>query len=99
MGEPENGDPIDRPGTALAFAQILNDSLPERHRLSDDEIVLRSMRHDALPKRQLLKEVYQAWRRFGRAQPRGKTFPPLRYAKQLSDNLLGALELLREGEA
>ncbi|MXN66506.1 hypothetical protein GR183_16445 [Stappia sp. GBMRC 2046] len=98
MGEPDGGDPLDGPGTALAFAQMLNDSLPERHRLSDNEIVLRSMRHDTLPKRQLLKEVYQAWRRFGRAQPRGKTFPPLRYAMQLADNLAEALDLLREGE-
>lgn len=60
----ENGDGVDvldRPGSAaLASAQLMNKSLPERHRLSDMRFVIRMDHYDTWSKRKLLKEVYRA---------------------------------------
>ena len=87
----EDGDPLDGPGTAFLFADLLNRTVPERHRLSDTTIIVRSMRHDAMPKRQLLKEVHRGWRALGRYVPRGKVLPPLRVGKAHAEIVVGLL--------
>ncbi len=84
---PDSGDPLDQPGTALMFAHLLNTCVPARHRLSDIEITLRMMRHGAIPKRELLKTLLSAWRELGVKTRRGRRFPPLRYGKQVVDQI------------
>jgi hypothetical protein len=78
----EGDDPLDRPGTALVFAQQLNGSVPARYRLSEFEIVCSMLRRGATSKRELLKTVYRAWRCLGAPARRGTVFPPLRFAKE-----------------
>lgn len=56
-------------------------------RLSEDQILLRLMRYDAMPKRALLTEVYGAWRALGLRARRGQTLPPLRFAKQMIEEV------------
>lgn len=80
-------DPLDRPGTALVFAHILNRCVPERCKLSDIDILQRMIRYDALPKRDLLKELHRAWRALGVRARRGRTLPPLRVAKQVIEQI------------
>ncbi len=87
VGNPSSDDALDRPGTAMVFALVLNRCVPERLRLSDNEILLRVMRYDVMPKRVLLKELYRAWRALGAHPRRGRTFPPLRFAKQVIDQI------------
>lgn len=67
---------VEQPGSAsTVFAHMLNDSLPERFRISDVEMVMATDRFHRLNKRELLKAAYRAWARIGRPKPRGKTFP------------------------
>jgi hypothetical protein len=90
MAENSDGaDVLDCPGSAaLAFAQLLNKSLPERHRLSDMRFVIRMDHYDTWSKRKLLKEVYRAWRALGVRVRRGQTFPPLRFTIRAIDEMI-----------
>lgn len=81
------GDPLDGPGAAILFALFINQHLPQRYKLSETEIEMRMMRHGTLSKRELLKQLYRAWRAIGAPAHRGKKFPPLRFAKQLIEQL------------
>lgn len=83
----DTGDSRDGPGTAILFALLINQRLPQRYKLSDTQIEMRMMCHDTLSKRELLKQLYRAWQAIGAAAHRGKTFPPLRFAKQLIEQL------------
>lgn len=83
----DSDDPLDGPGTALVFAQCLNNSVPERFRLSDIEMIMKMERYSGIPKRVLLKEVFSAWRAINPKARRGKTFPPVRYAKAVLEFL------------
>ena len=58
-------------GSALLLAILINQTLPERHRLSDSEWVWVSWKHQRKTKRELLKETRQAWRSIGFIKPRG----------------------------
>ena len=69
----------DRPGTALAFAIILNNSLPPRLRLADAEAEAFMRPYEIMPKRQLLKTLYRAWREIGAPRRRGWMYPPRRW--------------------
>ena len=69
----------DRPGTALAFAIILNNSLPPRLRLADAEAEAFMRPYEIMPKRQLLKTLYRAWRGVGVPRRRGWMYPPRRW--------------------
>ena len=77
----------DGPGAAILFALWINQHLPQRYKLSDTEIEMRMMRHGTPSKRELLKQLYRAWQAIGVPAHRGKTFPPLRFAKQLIEQL------------
>jgi len=85
-----NGDVLDRPG-ALLLAMLVNNIVPERHRLSDLEFQIRAVRYASTPKRKLLKMVYQGWREIGPPMPRGKTYPSGRILKQRLDQFTDCL--------
>lgn len=90
------GDPLQGPGTALLMARWLDQTLvPKRFRLSETLLMMRLMRHQVTNKRALLKDVYRAWRALGNHKARrGATSPPLRYGKELLEqvNALSAEE-------
>lgn len=90
-GKVDSTDPLDQPSSALAFAQGLNLCVPERYRLSELMMAIRMDRYRTWSKRKLLKEVYRAWRSLGVRVPRGRAFPPLRYAKQTMDGIVECL--------
>lgn len=93
----ESGDPLDAPGTAGLFAIVLNDSMPDRFKLSDTEFVVRMMRYEGISKRQLLKDVYRGWRSVGIHRPRGKLSPPLRVGKERLALLFEVVQRFRDG--
>ena len=87
-----------RPGTALIFASLINDSAPARFRLSEIEIIMRMMRYEGTAKRSLLKLVYRGWRELGRRVPRGYAFPPLRLGTEMAETLFDAIAEAARGE-
>lgn len=87
VGDPQSKDALDQSGSALVFAFVINQCAPKRFRLSDDHILFRSMRYAAMTKRVLLKELYRAWRTLGVSTRRGATFPPVRFAKKIVDEI------------
>jgi hypothetical protein len=68
---PERQRPVRRAGSALVFAQVINQYVPVRYKRSDTDIQIRPMRYDALPKRDLLKQLHREWRSLGAQVPRG----------------------------
>jgi hypothetical protein len=84
-------DPLDQPGSALVCALFFNDRVPDRHRLSDEELVRMTMSAQARAKRDLLKAVYNGWRALGVSAPRGKTLPTPRVLLQRVDHLVHAV--------
>lgn len=87
MAKPLYGDPLDGPGTAMVFVDLLNRTVPKRHRLSDTEILLRIARCETLTKRELLKRLYRDWRSIGANPRRGRIFPRLRFAKDMVEQI------------
>jgi hypothetical protein len=92
----ESDDPLDQPGSARIFALYFNDNIPKRFQLTNTELSIRFDRFLRIPKRQLLKDLYRAWRKYGRSVPRGFTFPPLRFAKTIFDSMPELLNLMQE---
>lgn len=80
-------DRLDGPGTAYLFAYFLNLAVPKRFRLSDGETANRIISYGCLPKRELLKRTYQAWRALGKDVRRGRTSPPLRWGKSTVEQI------------
>lgn len=72
----DDPDGPDRPGTALLIADLIERSLPPRLRLPEGVWLMRMMHYDGTPKRQLLKELFCAWRDAGIPRRRGFTYPP-----------------------
>ncbi|MDO6965230.1 DUF5681 domain-containing protein [Rhizobium alvei] len=66
-----DGTPLTEPGSALVLAMVLDRCIPPRLRLSDHDWIRRSMKYEIIPKRELLKQLYDAWRRLGRPKARG----------------------------
>ena len=95
--KPDSDDPLDGPGTALLFAQVLNDGLPGRFKLDDSSLIGRMMRLECIPKRQLLRDLYQGWQSIGLSTRRGRLFPPLRYGKTIVALLLELVRRVRNG--
>ncbi|MCI5074034.1 hypothetical protein [Oricola sp.] len=81
-GDGDGGSASDVPmaeqagSASTAFAMMLNDSMPERFRMSTLEMVFVTDRHHRLTKRELLKTTYRAWAAIGQPKPRGTTLPP-----------------------
>ncbi|MGH6826170.1 DUF5681 domain-containing protein [Methyloceanibacter sp.] len=96
-GDLDSDDRFNKPGTALLLATILNQSVPDRLKLSDDEITAKMLRYAHIPKRQLLKDVYRGWRSLGARPPRGKVFPPLRIGKERVELFYELLRRWKDG--
>jgi hypothetical protein len=91
-----SNDPLDGPGSAFIFADFINKHAPERFKLCETRIMMRLDRCGVTPKRVLLKQVYRAWRALlGHGVRRGAMMPPLRFAKQVMEQI----NKLRESDA
>ncbi|MBX3521613.1 MAG: hypothetical protein KF807_00245 [Xanthobacteraceae bacterium] len=66
---------VDTVSLSLLLAMMIDIRLPKRCQLSETEYVMRYAKLSGMPRRQLLKEVYQAWKALGATIPRGQTFP------------------------
>jgi hypothetical protein len=89
-------DLLDGPGTGYIFADFINRHVPNRFRLSEVRFEMRMDRCRVTPKRELLKQVYRAWRALlGLGVRRGGMMPPLRFAKQVMEQI----NELRESDA
>lgn len=66
-----------KPGGAGLSARLMEHGLPPRLRLTEGQWVRRMIDYGRLPQRQLLKQLYAAWRAVGAARPRGFLYPDL----------------------
>jgi hypothetical protein len=64
--------------TALVIAQLFNDSVPRRLRLSEGAFMSRILENEIMTKRTLVKALYQGWREVDLPMRRGAIFPPWR---------------------
>ena len=94
----DNPEGADQPGTALLFAIILDNGVPARFRLAEADWIERMMRYDTMPKRELLRAVYRAWKELGRRVPRGRTLPPLRWGEQTAATVLDMASDIQSGD-
>jgi hypothetical protein len=62
--------------SALVMAQLIDHCVPARFRLSESDWHLRTMKFGHIPKRDLLAQLYTAWRAIGIPKPRGYLTPP-----------------------
>jgi hypothetical protein len=58
--------------SAALIADVLNQHMYTRFRLDDVRMIMEMMRNEHMTKRELLKEVYRGWRRFGLDLRRGQ---------------------------
>lgn len=84
---PVSGDPLDKAGTAMVFIDLLNRTVPKRHRLSDTDILRRIAKYQTMTNRALLRQLYRDWRSLGGRPRRGTIFPPLQFAVDLMEKL------------
>jgi hypothetical protein len=86
-------EPLIKPGAAELLAMVLERFIPARLRLPNGEWLWRTTRADIIPKRELLKLVFEGWRRLGWPLPRGFVFPEMETMKRLIER---AFELARD---
>jgi Family of unknown function (DUF5681) len=90
----------DLPYSAGVAALMLNDGLPERVRLSDDDIFWRVYRYERIPRLQLLKQIFAAWRALGRKVPRGTILPPVgRFMDAFDERMTMVRQFMAEQQA
>lgn len=77
-----DGEPLTEPGGADLLAMVLDQQMPPRLRLSEWEWTWRMMKAEGLPKRVLLKQLYEGWRKLGHPHPRGYVFPDMSRVKR-----------------
>lgn len=70
-----DGTPLTEPGSAMLRVMVIDRFVPQRYRLSDNDVVNKLSQYKGTPKRQLLKQLYAAWRDVGIPQPRGYVSP------------------------
>lgn len=75
---------------------LMERAIPPRLRLTDAQWVWRGMKFDTMPKRVLLKKLYEAWRQAGSPHPRGYIFPDLDVAREKIELII---HLVREIKA
>lgn len=90
-------DSLDGRGGALLFAIMIDRFVPDRYKLDDGVFMLKTMRYQGIPKRQLLKDLYRGWRSLGMHLPRGKVFPPLRAAKLMLELYFEVRQRMKDG--
>ena len=76
-------DELQYHNTAFIGAQALNQKVPLRFRLTSDQIQILVRRYEVIPKRQLLKQLFRAWREFGLPRRRGWMLPPFKMEANL----------------
>lgn len=87
----------DRPTGSLLLAMALNETVPQRFRLTDMQMIDRVWRQERLSKRELLKQIYGEWRRLGINLPRGFVFPSLERVQAMLGFGLDVLAALKDG--
>jgi len=81
--QPDDGNPLEGPGSAAILATVLDGSLPPRLQMKDVLIWFRIDSYSRHPKRWLLKEFYAGWQKLGRTVRRGQLFPKLGVGKRI----------------
>lgn len=66
-----DGSALNEPGAALLMFDLLQRTLPKRLQLSDNDLLLRIMKLGGATKRDLLKRLFEGWRKVGMPRPRG----------------------------
>ncbi|MFD0916869.1 hypothetical protein ACFQ14_10665 [Pseudahrensia aquimaris] len=74
-GSDNHSDEVFQGGSARLICMLIDQTLPERHRVSDDDWIRHEWLHRQKTKRELLKEVRRAWRSIGKSVPRGALTP------------------------
>ncbi|MGB3502894.1 MAG: DUF5681 domain-containing protein [Mesorhizobium sp.] len=95
--EPDGTDVGNGPGSAFLFATIINRSLPPRLQMTELDLIVRMDHFACHPKRWLLKQVYDAWRRLGKKVKRGTTFPMLGAGVKQIEFITRTLLAIRDG--
>ncbi|MEM7061463.1 MAG: DUF5681 domain-containing protein [Pseudomonadota bacterium] len=93
-----NEDFSDGPGSAMIFALTIDRGLPERLKIDDTELILRTMKYNATPKRALLKQLTEGWRECGVKSRRGRTFPSARFARDSLSFAVDFVNAVTRGE-
>lgn len=81
----------------MLLATIFNNSVPDRFKLGDSEFTVRMGRYRAIPKRQLLKDLYCGWRSVDVRLRRGFVSPPLSFGKRLAEFSWDVAERIKDG--
>jgi hypothetical protein len=92
-----NGEPLTEPGSAALLSFLLERGVPPRLQLSDTERVLKMMKFERIPKRELLKLLFSAWQRLRSPYPRGFISPNLTYTKRYLGLLFDLIRSIRDG--
>ena len=71
------GDAPIKAGAAGLLAMLLDNGLPPRLKLPDIQWVFPALKYESMPKRKLLKQLFEAWRKLGHPLPRGHLSPDL----------------------
>jgi len=91
-------DILDGPESAMIFAHVLNNHLPERLKIDDTEIMMRMMKYDVTSKRVLLKQLTKGWRECGIKSRRGFKFPSARTAHNRLSFFADFFRAMKSGE-
>ena len=92
-----SGEPLTEPGSAGLMSIVLDGGVPPRLQLSETQRALKMMKYESMPKRELLKRLFSAWRRLGSPRPRGYVSPNLTYTEKYLRLLFGLVSSVREG--
>ena len=84
----------DGPSGAHLIATVLNKTIPQRLRLTDDIIIDRLMQRAKVSLRELKKETRAAWARAGHTVARGQAMPDLEKSKALIEFATASLNLV-----
>ena len=97
---PVNSDdnPRGQTTTAAVAALIMNDALPKRLQLDDTQLVMCMGKYECMPMRQLLKQVFAAWRALGKKVPRGQTLPPVGCLMDAWDEAVPIIRQIRKDQ-
>jgi hypothetical protein len=87
---------LTEPGSAGLMAMLLEMAIPPRLRLSEIQWLMRAMKYENMPKRDLLKNLSEAWFKLGIPRPRGYLSPNLTWTRNY---LAMAAVLLRQIQA
>ncbi len=91
-----NGEPNYADG-AIAFARFMNENLPKRLRLSDEDFYSREIKYNHMKKRELLKLAPKRWRAQGLHVRRGWNFPLFKdFMAKLCNRIREVMDYIRQ---